>query len=702
MVGASIQAAPAASAVGGNGATVPFVEQEAESAAHNGTKIGPDYTQASLASEASNRQAVTLDGGGEYVEFTLTRPANSIVLRYSVPDGSQGTIGVYLNGGKVNNLPVTSKYSWLNTGWIPGQKIHHFFDESRLLLGRDLQTGDRVKVQLDGGISNITVDLADFEQVAGPSTRPANSLSITDYGATPNNGSDDAEAIWQTVLAARSQGREVWIPAGTFEVNRPLAIDQVTIRGAGMWHSVLHSNNPFNNGGQVQGNIRLHDFAVVGEITERNDGQADNAYHGPLGTNSVISGLWMQHLKVGVWTMSGTTTNAVIENNRFLDLTADGLNFNGRVSDSVVRNNFLRNTGDDALAMWSLRGADVRCRFENNTIVQPNLANGIAIYGGQDITVRGNRILDTNALGSGIAISNQAFIYDGTFSPLAGTTTVADNTLIRTGAMNPNWNHPMSAIRIDSYDTEITSPVTVTGNLFQDSPYSAIQVVDGGGQGRQVRNLRVDNNRVDGVGTVVVQIETTGVGDFSNLVATRVGTAGSYNCPYPAGRPPFTINAGAGNSGWDTQWTDCGSWPPVNGGTPPTDGNLARGRATSSTGYVQVYQPSNAVDGDPNTYWESTNHAFPQSITVDLGQPRSVSRLVLKLPAHWGARTQTIAVEGSTGGAYTTLKSSAQYNFSPNTTVTFPASNQRYVRLTVTANTGWPAGQVSEFEVYSS
>jgi hypothetical protein len=48
----------------------------------------------------------------------------------------------------------------------------------------------------------------------------------------------------------------------------------------------------------------------------------------------------------------------------------------------------------------------------------------------------------------------------------------------------------------------------------------------------------------------------------------------------------------------------------------------------------------------------------------------------------------------------------AGYTFDPATgntvTVTFGASSQRYVRLTFTANTGWPAGQLSEFEVYAS
>ena len=73
----------------------------------------------------------------------------------------------------------------------------------------------------------------------------------------------------------------------------------------------------------------------------------------------------------------------------------------------------------------------------------------------------------------------------------------------------------------------------------------------------------------------------------------------------------------------------------------------------------------------------------------------------------WGTRTQTITVQGSADGStYSTLAASAGYTFNPasgNTvTVTFPAAAVRYVKLTFTANTGWPAGQLSELQVYSS
>ena len=73
-----------------------------------------------------------------------------------------------------------------------------------------------------------------------------------------------------------------------------------------------------------------------------------------------------------------------------------------------MKNNFLRNDGDDGLAIWSYPSADSGITFANNTIVQPTLANGIADYGGSNNTISNNVIADTNALGSGIAISNEA------------------------------------------------------------------------------------------------------------------------------------------------------------------------------------------------------------------------------------------------------------------------------------------------------
>ena len=53
--------------------------------------IGPSYNLYTLAAEAVGRTAVTLNGAGQYVQFTLARPANAVDLRYSIPDSADGT-----------------------------------------------------------------------------------------------------------------------------------------------------------------------------------------------------------------------------------------------------------------------------------------------------------------------------------------------------------------------------------------------------------------------------------------------------------------------------------------------------------------------------------------------------------------------------------------------------------------------------------
>ncbi|ETK35490.1 discoidin domain-containing protein [Microbispora sp. ATCC PTA-5024] len=205
--------------------------------------------------------------------------------------------------------------------------------------------------------------------------------------------------------------------------------------------------------------------------------------------------------------------------------------------------------------------------------------------------------------------------------------------------------------------------------------------------------------------TLSVQGSTDGSG-FSTVVGSTSYTFG------PGSGNTVTINFAAtstryvrvnitANTGWAAaQLSEIEVY-----GAASASGNLAQGKPTKESGHSDVYASSNAVDGNQVTYWESVNNAFPQWLQVDLGASVSVNKVVLKLPSGWGARTQTLSVQGGTDGTnFSTLVASAGYSFTPSSgntvTITFTAATVRYVRVNVTANTGWPAGQVSELEVY--
>ncbi|AHH97105.1 discoidin domain-containing protein [Kutzneria albida] len=720
------QTIPTASAAiaGGRGATVPFTEYEAESAATNGSVIGMDRTAGTLASEASGRKAVTLSGNGKYVEFTLTAPANAVTVHYSVPDAAGGAnytspLAVYVNGAKNQDLTLTNKYSWYYGSYPftndPGQgKQHHLYDDVRAMFGSTLAQGTRVRLQLDASSVPVTVDTADFESVAAPIGQPAGSLSVTSYGADPSGAADSGQAITNAVNAASAQGKVLYIPPGTYTVNQHIIVNNVTVQGAGQWYSVLHGLGVGVYGNYApnpSGNVKLSDFAIMGETVERNDGDQVNAIGGALGGGSVVADIWMQHTKCGLW-LDGPFDGLTVRDNRILDMTADGLNLHNGISHVTVTNNFLRNLGDDGLAMWSEQNADHDNTFSFNTVELPILANNIALYGGRDNSVTDNLLSDTQTQGGGLHVANR---FNAVL--LAGTTTLARNTLVRTGVLDPNWQFGVGALWFDAQNGALNGTVNVSDTDLIDSSYEAIQTVEGS----TVSNLNFTNVRIDGTGTFALQLQTGGSATFAGVTAAHVGASNPiYSCLGSA----FTINQGAGNSGWYTSTPYCGPWPapnytyPGDGGTtttPPTttttepNANLAAGKPVSASGSTQVYGPGNAVDSDAASYWESANNAFPQWIQVDLGSTRTVGRMVLRLPpsSAWGARTQTLSVSGSTdGSSFSTVLGSAGYRFDPATgnsvTIPVPATSQRYLRLTFTGNTGWPAGQLSDWQVYQS
>ncbi len=87
------------------GATLPYQEYEAENGTTNATITSYDTTYHDIASEASGRKAVELTSTGNYVTITLTAPANSLVIRYCIPDASGGggitaPLSLYINGTK--------------------------------------------------------------------------------------------------------------------------------------------------------------------------------------------------------------------------------------------------------------------------------------------------------------------------------------------------------------------------------------------------------------------------------------------------------------------------------------------------------------------------------------------------------------------------------------------------------------------------
>lgn len=716
-----------------SGAKLPYIEIEAEDAATNGTVIGPDRTFKTIAAEASGRRAVTLTTTGQFVEFTLPQRANSLVVRYSLPDSDDGVgisapLSLYIDDERQPDLQLTSKYSWVY-GAYPfdnkpsGRNGHRFFDEVHLLL-KQMEPGSTVRLQKDENSSaaSYTIDFADFEQVAAPIEQPADSLSVIDYGADPTGVADSTAAIQRAVDTGSAQGRMVWLPAGAYTIGHVLIGSNVTLRGAGMWHSSLRGLGAGLFGKKpVSSNVHLADFAIFGENIVRIDSLPHEALGGAMGGGSRIENIWVEHTKVGVW-FNGPLDGATLTGLRIRNTFADGVNLHGAVSNVTFEHSNVRNTGDDGMAMWSDGTAGHDNVFQFNTVQMPNLANNIGIYGGANIRVTDNYLADTLWQGSGVNFGNQ---YGAV--ALSGEHLIARNTLVRAGSYDVNDGYGLGAIAFRAVDTPLNAVIKVEDNWLVDSSYAGIQF-----RGKEIRGITLSRNTVTGAGTFAVQVQAAGQATFKELKAFWLGASIFYQCG-----TSFTI----------TGLTDapyCGAWPtrvstptPLPSATslrltrtptacpavcptvtpiPPTLTStitptqtplpgIAVGKLAFDNGHTLYFESKNVTDGDVNTYWEGK--AYPNLLTIDLGAEHSVTAIKIKLnpDSIWSPRTQTLSVLGSSDNkTYTTLLDSAVYSFDPATgnqvTITFAAAMVRYVRLSFTANTGAPNGQAAEFEVY--
>ena len=645
--GASTTAAPvvtraalAPTLVAGRGAVVDFLEQEAENAATNGAVIGSDRSAYTLPAEASGRRAVKL-APGQYVEFTLPAAANAINVRYSIPDAPGGggltaPLEVTVNGGHKKSMTLTSRYAWLynqypfsndpDAGllhpdwWItecacvpafttPAPVIAtpfrpmHFYDEQRLLLGKTYRAGDRVRLTAPAGSTAAwtVIDLLDSERVGRPHVNLA-AANVLLFGADPIGRRDSGDAFDRAIAFAKRHSLKVYIPPGTYQVNRHIIVDDVTIEGAGNWYTIIKGREvalgtPAPDGSVHTGvgfygkdasvggssNVHLSGFTIEGDVRERIDTDQVNGVGGAM-SNSTIDGLYIRHTKVGMW-FDGPMTNLRLTNNIIVDQIADALNFHSGVTNSVASDNFIRNTGDDALAMWSEKTANANNTFDHNTVQTPTLANGIAIYGGTDNTVSNNLIADPIREGSGIQVGSRFGA-----EAFTGRLLITNNTTVRAGTYELNWNIGLGAIWIYALDRSIDADIRVVGDHYLDNTYNAMMLVSEFGVKDlyTITNVHFKDIRVDGTGTGVVSARVKGSASFENVDVRNVGHWGVNNCGsfnFPPTGSEFSLIDLGGNDGVDnnefhpgTPWLapylpntiTCNDRPPVVPPPPPS------------------------------------------------------------------------------------------------------------------------------------
>jgi hypothetical protein len=471
----------------GRGANVPWEHVEAEDAVTAGgaQKIGPNRTIGDLAGEASGRRAVTLTGTGASVEFTTTGSTNTLVTRFSIPDGVDATLNVYVNGTFHKAIDLTSRHSWLygneaSPGNSPGAGgPRHIYDEANVMLNSTFPAGTKIKLQKDAAnTTNYAIDFVNFEHaVARANPDPARYLTPTGF-----THQDVQNALDRFRMDTSGTLLGVYLPSGTYTTTQKFQVYGKPIRliGAGPWFTrfVVPTTQENTDAGfraeQSVNGSTFSGFSFFGNYTSRIDGPG-KVFDFANVSNITIEDIWAEHVVCLYW--GANTDFMTIKDSRIRDTFADGINMTNGSTDNRVANIEARSTGDDSFALFSAidaGGADEKNNvYENLSSLTTWRAAGLAVYGGFLNTFRNIYVADTLTY-AGVTISSLDFGYPmNGFGP--DLTTFSGLTLVRTGGHFWNgqtfpgiWlfsaSKPFRGIRVN--DVDIIDP-TYAGIMFQ-------------------------------------------------------------------------------------------------------------------------------------------------------------------------------------------------------------------------------------------
>ena len=484
------------------GATTPFTTLEGEAGGVGGgaivrvLKTIPANALSSVELEASGRSFVELSASGAFVSWVNpVDSANTINIRECIPDAAGGggidaTLDLYVNGTLRQAIPLNSRQTWVYEGTNGNSNgmsqtpstggPHVFYDESRnFITGAALKAGDTIMLRKDA--ANIAtyyyIDCIDLESAA-PVARPANALSVADYGATGTGTANVNGAFNSCCNAAKSQGKVVWIPAGKYYMTN-WSPNGVKIYGAGMWFTTLYFTN-----GQIQSNsASIQDLCVDAVTVQRDQGMGGVNTNG---SNYVIDRVWAIHgCWAGFWCCG---TNATLQNSRSSICWGDGLNMNngtgggGVGTNLLAQNNFTRGCGDDGATVYSVaysqevNGAILR----NNTTVAMWWANGLRIAGGRNVRAENNLLLD-DVKEAGMFIG----IYGSDGSNL-DSSVITGNVIVRSGGRRNN-----AGICVNGMPGGKLVNTVISNNTVKDAQFYGMVV------GSDLETITMRNNIID-------------------------------------------------------------------------------------------------------------------------------------------------------------------------------------------------------------
>lgn len=530
----------------------PYKRYEAETGKclTNGIILDASYNQTTLQSEASNQVATQLTDSGKYVQWTNDVAADGLTIRFSIPDavdgtGTTGILALYVNDTYMQDLTLNSYWAWqyiLKSGNkypdnIPATtKFPRMrFDEMHWKLGSKIPAGSTFKlVKKDNNATPYTIDFVELEPVPAPVTFE----SIPDANKIMYDSS-----VPLATFVFQNGGKTIYIPAGKYdEANRiQILNDNTKLIGAGMWYTEIYFTASSdvratyaNRGIFTDYNNVVIDGLYLNTINNKryydnnSSYQVGKGFMGGFGSNSIIRNAWVEHFECGGWIANYDgkgANNLLVENCRFRNNYADGLNLCQGVTNAVVQHCSFRNNGDDDMASWSTGTMCVNNTFQYNIAENNWRASSLGFFGGQQNKALNCVIIDPMEAGlratcdfSGTGFGTVGYNEFRNISVYKGG--VAPGVV---GVSGDLWGNQQGAVHLSSSPYYNLTNIKLDSIDLINSKYNGVYVGSGS---YKIVNLIMNDIHLDGTGQYgIFYSGASGNGTYCNITYTNIGNS---------------------------------------------------------------------------------------------------------------------------------------------------------------------------------
>jgi hypothetical protein len=266
---------------------------------------------------------------------------------------------------------------------------------------------------LAGGAAAVAVVLVARVVVPDPAG-PTGPLGrqVTEFGAVPDDGRDDTDAIDRALLAMRP-GDTLTFPPGRYEHDRVLvvAVPGARLTGAG---ATLVATAERASAVRVDADDVVVDglTLTVAATTRRWESPEQHkvwvsGHRGVVLRDITITG----SAAAGIF-VDGAASGFRIERARVSDTRADGIHITGGAHDGQVVDPVIARTGDDGVAVVSYERDTDTCSAI--TVTHPQVlgttwGRGLSVVGGRDVRFNDVQVEDSNAAAIYIAVEGAPY-----------------------------------------------------------------------------------------------------------------------------------------------------------------------------------------------------------------------------------------------------------------------------------------------------